>query len=87
MTTPLDAEARLFMGVINSMQQEPGKTDIATDRYIGWKHSQDEARGEWVKSAMDARPGYSILGVFIDDITDIAEQRPAVRAILSEQGS
>lgn len=67
---------RFYIGVFNLIQQNGRNQTIQTERYCGWKVSAEAAKGEWVSHAMNANPGFNLVGAFVDDVTDCARADP-----------
>ncbi len=67
---------RLYLGAIVMTEEKPGVTHNYFVKYVNWKSSEAEARGEWVAHAMAAHPQARVSSIAIDDITDIARADP-----------
>lgn len=83
---------RLYFVVIIMAQPQVGKTTVHTEQYCAWLSNEDEARGKWVVDAMDKNPCFSIIGAFVNDITDIAISglaaiTPSIRAKALEEAA
>lgn len=53
-------------------------THVTNELFIGWFANEDQARGNWLKVAMEKHPYGSLNSYKVDDITYISQHPPEV---------